>query len=152
MRGDIDGTILNMTWTYTMRHSFFSDYERCWFERHDSTPYGRRAIPLFELAAELVVSRLFAPGTYLGGAASWEDAEDTRDLAHEESELDLEDRFSHDWIENKFGEFVEVPIRGREYHVPGGMSAYRLLFAFGDGSFANDSNRSKWGSSYLPFC
>ena len=114
----------------------FFRYQRAWFNRHPSSRGGRRVIPLFQLAAELVASRLFAPGTYNALSASWERSETTWDVALGKVESDPEDSLpDSEWVETLAG-WEEIPITRWRQVTPGGMAAYRLLFAFGDGSFS----------------
>lgn len=132
------------------------DYEQTWFNRHPSRRGGRRAIPLFQLAAELVASRLFAPGTYNALSASWERSESTWDVALRKMESDNEDSLpdsewvepDSEWVETLAG-WEEFPITRWRQVTPGGMAAYRLLFAFGNGSFSWPSGRVT--GRYVPF-
>jgi hypothetical protein len=125
------------------------DYEQTWCDIHPSRRDGRSAIPLFQLAAELVASRLFAPGTYNALSASWERSETTWDVALGKVESDDEDSFpDSEWVETLAG-WEEIPIARWRQVTPGGMAAYRLLFAFGDGSFAGPPGLVD--GRYVPF-
>jgi len=127
----------------------FHHYQRAWFDRHPSSRGGRRVIPLFQLAAELVASRLFAPGTYNASSASWERSETTWDVSLGRPDRDPEDDAPDSkWVETMAG-WEEIPIVRRRQFTPGGMAAFRLLFAFGDGSFSGPSGMAD--SLYVPF-
>jgi hypothetical protein len=126
------------------------DYERKWREAHPSRGEGRREIPLFQLAAELVVSRLFAPGTYNASSASWERSETTWDVSLGRTDRDPEDDApDSEWVETMAG-WEEIPIARWQTFTPGGMAAYRILFAFGEGKFVSRLPVEEYGR-YVPF-
>jgi hypothetical protein len=127
----------------------FAEYERSWRESFPNGNGGRRAIPLFQLAAELVASRLFAPGTYNALAASWERSETTWDVSLGRPDHEPEDDAADsEWVETMAG-WEEIPIARWRPFTPGGMAAYRLLFAFGDGSFSVPPDLAD--GRYVPF-
>jgi hypothetical protein len=129
--------------------AFFAEYVAEWFSANATVHGGRSVIPLFQLAAELVASRLFAPGTYNALSASWERSETTWDVALGKVESDPEDSLpDSEWVETLAG-WEEIPIARWRQVTPGGMAAYRLLFAFGDGSFSGPPGLVD--GRYVPF-
>lgn len=127
--------------------SYFSPYIESWRSFFPRAGNGRRAIPMFQLAAELVVTRIFAPGTAMGEASSWETHESLWSPLgpQEPEELAL---YADEWVETSHG-WEEVP-RSYPSPTPGGMSALRILAAFGNGKFV-ESFLDGYQSRYEPF-
>lgn len=125
----------------------FAPYVESWKSSFPRVGSGRKVIPLFQLAAELVVSRIFAPDTALGEAASWEPYESLWSPLGPVEPMEPGD-YADEWVETLHG-WEEIP---REYPppVPGGMSALRILAAFGDGKFAIEG-QGGYRSAYVPF-
>jgi len=123
----------------------FANYIETWRERFPGGGYGRKHIPLFQLAAELVASRVFAPHTELGEAASWEAYET---IWHPAGYSEKPENNEDEWVETLHG-WEEVPSPPSP-PPPGGMSALRILAAFGNGEFAFPTE-AQHQKLYLPF-
>lgn len=130
-----------------LEESFFAPYIESMGSFFPSAGNGRKGIPLFQLAAELVVTRIFAPGTPLGEALSWETHESLwSPLDPPESEES--ESYADEWVETLRG-WEEVP-KSYSTPPPGGMSALRILAAFGSGKFV-ESYADGYQSRYKPF-
>jgi len=126
----------------------FSLYIESWRARFPGAGYGRKAIPLFQLAAELVATRIYSPDSELGEAASWEAYESLWSPV-DSGESEALDVYEDEWVETIHDDYVEIP---REYSPPepGGMSALRILTAFGNGHsvLPNEEDHHDY---YVPF-